>query len=487
MQEVLNAHANHGSVFRTGAANGGWGPIMSYRAHLALVATLITGTAWGQEVTATSTTIARTWRQDTPGMGQSTYTPATEYLGVDATRLGLDGLSMHLYGWGASDLADASAIGGKQAGNLTYGYLQYDFGRANAQVKAGRFTVNQGVGNEQVDGITARTDLRFGFLVSGFAGKPVIFKNLSNNHQDDNAYEHDFTYGGRLAWREAKVGELGVSYLQDGSQPAYDLGLPGTVVDYTRRELGLDVHLTPTSRLDVAGRTVFDVNDRPQAAPGADNSHVAEHNYKVTGKLSDQVALTGTFVERNFFAYFAGTTLPSLFNQNEQGMFRASGASLTWAATSKLQVLGDLRRTDRGNQGDTTRIGADLRYALAERHIQAGGGYHQVNGFTVASVDTAVPTYSLSHREFRAWIMAERGAASASLDTILLHYDDANNPSLNHHATQSAVMGSVGYQARAEVKVSGDLSYEDTPLYQRQVAALLRVECRFGLAGKGGK
>ena len=124
---------------------------------------------------------------------------------------------------------------------------------------------------------------------------------------------------------------------------------------------------------------------------------------------------------------------------------------------------------------------------MAERHIQAGGGYHQVNGFTVASVDTAVPTYSLSHREFRAWIMAERGAASASLDTILLHYDDANNPSLNHHATQSAVMGSVGYQARAEVKVSGDLSYEDTPLYQRQVAALLRVECRFGLAGKGGK
>jgi hypothetical protein len=251
--------------------------------------------------------------------------------------------------------------------------------------------------------------------------------------------------------------------------------------------VGLDVHLTPISHLDFAGRTVFDVNDHPQPPAGVDDSRIAEHNYKATAKVSDQVAITGTFVERNFFAYFAGTTLPSLFNQNEQGMFRSTGLSLAWAATTNLQVVGDLRNYFRGIQGSTTRLGADVRYNLPEQHLQAGGGYHQVNAFNVPSVDTAVPTYSLSHSEMRAWIMGTRGAASASLDTILLHYDDTNNPSLNHHATQSAVVGSVGYQAMTQVKVSGDLSYEDTPLYQRQVAALLRVECRFGLAGKGGK
>jgi hypothetical protein len=103
-------------------------------------------------------------------------------------------------------------------------------------------------------------------------------------------------------------------------------------------------------------------------------------------------------------------------------------------------------------------------------------------------VDLLVPAYSLSHSEARAWIMAEKGAYSASLDAIRLHYADPYlNPSLNGQSIESAIVGSVGYKAKNGAKVSGDLTLEDSPIFGKQTIALLRLEYRFGLAGKGDK
>ena len=457
------------------------------RSHVALLAILISAAACAQDVNVYSTTLAQMWKQDTPGFDKATYLPTTEYLGIDATRLGSEALSLHLYGWGTTDLQDPSTVGGKSAGNLTYGYLQYRFDRANAEIKAGRFTVNQGVGNEQVDGVSARTDLRYGFSVSAFAGLPVVFKNLDNLSQNDLRFQRDIIFGSRLAWRIPRMGEVGVSYLQDGTTAARDLPVPETV-DYSRRQVGADLKLAPASFIDFSGRTVFDVARHPATLPGTETSSIAEHDYVTTLKLSDKVRVSGTFIERNFYAYYAGSTLPSLFNLNEKGMFKATGASVTWAALPNLQVLGDLRRTDRETYGNTTRIGADLRVTFAERHILAGAGYHKVNAFAVASVDPAVQAYSLSHSELRAWAMVEKGPLSASVDGIYLHYADAGlNPNLNTRSSESELVGSVGYQLTPGLKLSGDLSFEDSPLYRKQVMGLFRVDYRFGFTAKGGK
>jgi hypothetical protein len=293
-------------------------------------------------------------------------------------------------------------------------------------------------------------------------------------------------YGGRLAWNAVKVGEIGVDFLEDGT--ATQAAPTPTTAVYTRRLLGLDMKLTPCSILDISGRTVLDVSPIITPVAGNNVSRVAEDDYTATIKLPRSFDLSGSFVERNLFAYFAGSTLPNLFNQNEQGMFKATGAKLTWQGVTNLQVVGDVRRTERESYGAATRSGMDFRYNLSDSHILAGVGYHRTNAASTAPVDAVVPAYSLSHSETRAWIMAERGAYTASLDGILLHYTDAStNPNLNGKSIESAIVGSVGYKAKNGLKVSGDLTLEDSPSFGRQTMGLVRVEYRFGLAGKGDK
>jgi hypothetical protein len=456
--------------------------------HLVLFATLVTGTAWAQDVAVSTTTIAQAWKQDTPGISKN-LTPATEYVGIDATKLGgKDALSFHFYGWGMADLADQSYIGGKSTGDFTYGYVQYDFSKANAQLKAGRFTVNQGVGNEQVDGLSARTDLRGGFTASAFAGAPVTFRNYGNQDQSVIASQRNFMYGGRLAWHAAKVGEIGVDFLQDGTSPTTQMAPTATSAVYTRKLVGLDMKLTPWTFVDFSGRTVLDIAPTVAPAPGVNVSRLAEDDYNLTFKLAQNLSLSGSFVERNLFAYFSGSTLPTLFNQNEAGMFKATGAKATWLPVADLQVVGDVRRTDRESLGTTTRAGVDARYNLSASHVLFGVGYHNVNAFQVAAVDITTPAYSISHSEARAWIMAERGALSASLDGMRLHYSDADvNPNLNGKAFESAIVGSLGYRPKSNLKVSGDLTFQDSPIFGKQTIVLGRLEYRFGTAGKGDK
>ena len=192
---------------------------MKRHTYVAVLATLMSASAWGQEVSLYGTTMAQMWKSENPGFNKATYTPATQFLGIDATKLGTDNLSLHLFGWGRTDLSDASNFDGtKSAGYLNYGYLQYQFSKANAEIKAGRFTVNQSTGFEQVDGVSARTDLRGGFTLSGFAGKPVIYKagdlgRLSGSLAQANyAFQRDLIFGARLGWRPSSTAEICLLY-----------------------------------------------------------------------------------------------------------------------------------------------------------------------------------------------------------------------------------------------------------------------------------
>jgi hypothetical protein len=455
---------------------------------VALIAAVVPAAAIAQDVNVTSTTFAQMWKQDTPGFDKATYTPATEFLGIDASKLGTDALSLHLYGWGRTDLRDQSVAGGKTSGNLTYGYLEYDFDRANAQVKAGRLIVDGTSGNEMVDGVFARTDLRGGFAVSAFGGKPVVFKNLAEIPTQEMGYQRNFLAGARLSWRIPKMGEIGLSYLQDGSNAAKDLVIPEPY-DFTRRQMGADLTLHPAAWVDFSGRTVWNVAAQPDPTQtGAHHPAIAEHDYKATFKALDNLSFAGGYLERNLQSYFAGSTLPNLFNQNELGTFTSRSASATWSPLAPLQLVADVRTTSRDLKGNTTRAGLEGRWNLADQHLLLGGGYHKVNAYRVQIVDSRTPAYSLSHSEMRAWALWAKDAWSASLDAIRLHFADAAfNPNLYGKAIESDIVGSLGYQATQALKVSGDLSVEDTPLYKKQVMGLLRVEYRFGFALKGGK
>ena len=255
----------------------------------------------------------------------------------------------------------------------------------------------------------------------------------------------------------------------------------------TRKQLGVDIRLTPVTMFDFRGRTVFDVASHPDQAPGApERSRIAEHDYTATVKAGDQVTVTGNYAERNFYAFFAGTNLPSLFRQDENDMFRGFGASITWTVPTGVQLVADYRHMHRESFGDVNRAGGEIRWANSDKTLLSGVGAHWVNAGNTKFVDPATPYRSLTHMESRAWIMATRGKFTGSLDGILQRYEK-DNPYLAYIRNVYEVVGSLGYQATSNVKVSGDISYGSTPVARHETRGLLRAEYRFGFAKKGGR
>jgi hypothetical protein len=497
-KEVLRGQENHELASRedvagaTGgeqAAGAGWAGrrAMRQRAVVALLGTLLCGSAWGQDVSVYGVTMAEMWKAETPGFEKATFMPATQYLGIDATNLTTERLSFHLFGWGRADLGEQSSYTGKTGGDLAYGYLRYRFPTANAEIKAGRFSVSSSSGIEQVDGVSAKADLKGGFTVSAFGGQPVLYKKAmtSGAAQDDYEFQRNFIVGARIGLRVAKVGEFGLSYLQDGQTAAKDLPIPSDT-DYTRRHVGLDMRIAPHAAVEFSGKTVLDVAKHPATTDSPSN--IAEHDYTLSVKAMDELAFAGTYTERNYRAYFAGTNLHSLFHQDEKGKFNAMGASVTWGSAGKLQVVADFKHTKREIYGDANRVGADVKWAISGMKLNTGFGFHKVSADDVKVAGGTIPSYGLSHTELRAWVMHEKGKLFASLDGIFYTFDDSKNPNLNDKSSLFEVVGSLGYQATANVKVSGDLSYGANPDVKKEVRALLRAEYRFGgPASKGGK
>ena len=463
---------------------------MKQRTSVVLLATFVSAGAWAQEINTFSTTMVQLSKQTTPGFDSKTLAPATEFLGIDATKLGSDALSLHLFGWGYRDLADASMPSGKSGGDLSYAYLDYRFSKANAEVKAGRFSINQGAGIEQVDGVSGRTDLRGGFNVSAFFGVPIHYRAEPPIEQKNYKAQTDIIYGGRLGLRMGPVGEVGVSYLQDGSKSASQFPNP-PAADYTRKQVGADIRIAPIAKMEFTGHTLINVASRYQApaAPAGSASRVAEHDYSLSYKFTSRITAAGNYTERNLDAYFAGTNLPNLFNHDEKDKHKGYGGTLTvTAASAKMpDVTLDYRRTERQTFGNAKRYGADLRWAGAEAKVKGGFGLHKVDADKAVVGDVSTTLYGMSREEARAWVMVEKGKFNASLDGIYYHFSDDTNPNLNGKSGMGLVVASMGMRPTENLSVSGDLSYGADAFYQNQTSLLLRTTYRFSVASKGGK
>ena len=461
---------------------------MQQSTRVVLLATFATVGAWSADFSAFSTTMVQMTKQDTPGFSSSTYAPVTEFLGIDATQLGTEGLSMHLFGWGYRDLGNAGNVFGQSYGDLSYAYLDYHFNQANAQLKAGRFSITQGGAVEQVDGVSGRTDLRGGFNLSAFVGAPVLYKTQPTVNETDYRTQNDFIFGSRLGLRLGPVGEVGVSYVQEGTKRAQDYPAPQGA-DFTRKQLGTDVRLAPAAKLEITGHTLLNLEGTYQAPGTATPTapRLAENDYAATYRFAPTVALTGTYTERNLQSYYAGTNLPNLFRLDEKDRHRAFGGNLALGSADAVEVTLDYRQTKRETYGIANRYGADVRWAVPDTTFKAGGGLHRVSAADAPIPGTTPPTvYGLSRNEVRAWVMYLGKGYNASLDGIIYHFDDDTNPNLNGKSSLAQLVASLGVNPTANLSVSGDLSVGTNAYYQREVSALLRTTYRFS-ASKGGK
>ncbi len=421
------------------------------------------------------TTLFRFQQQSAPGSPKKNLAPATQYLGVDAGGIADGNLSFHFYGWGRLDLADRSPVNGEKDGDASYGYLEYRFPKANAQIKAGRFFVVEGVANEQIDGISFRSDLLekyAGLAISLYVGAPAAM----DVERDERG---SYLAGARLSYNLAGKGEIGISTLHAGKSASQQVvgGTTLQTVEDQRQLVGGDIWLAPVSMMELNGRTSYN----------SATSSIAEHDYTLTLKPARTVTATVSFAERRMKGLYSGTNLPFLFDQFAGDKVRTYGGSVSVSVAKPLVLTADYRHTRRDTYGSSDRFGVAARASLDRIKATSGISYHYIDAADVKNTTGAViPSYGLTHHELRGWLLHEHGKHSVTLDAIGYFYNDKANPNLNRKSASYELIASTGYRILPNLTVSGDVSYGANPLYDNEFKGVVRAEYSFGVASKGG-
>jgi len=400
----------------------------------------------GADMSIDASTVVRVEERRSPGFSKQLIVPATQFLGLDAENLATKGLSMHFYGWGRLDLADESAESNtprKTDGNFTYGYLQYSFDKGNANVKAGRLFVYEGVAAEQIDGVYARTDLNKGFTVAAFGGIPVKLDRASST-------KGKYIGGGRLGYRYGGILDVGVSGLNEGDSPSPS--------GKDKRQLvGGDIWLSPFKMIELSGKSSYNGTTK----------EIAEHAYLISLRPISGLTAAASYNEVRLKDYFTFTNTPaSLFNPDTTDKFKSHGFNATYRFASlpiPTEISLDYKHYKRGS-GNSDRFGGEIRLTPAER-FNTGVSYSR----------TAATNSITSFHEARAFAMYNVGKYSANLDMIANFYDQK----IYDKKKAYEITGGCGYLVAPSLKVSGEASYADNPAYDSDVRGIIRLTYSF--------
>jgi hypothetical protein len=419
--------------------------------------------------TVDSTTFLR-FQQDThAGFQSRTLVPLTEFFGLDVDRLGDGNLSAHLYGWGRLDLADhdpALNDGRGVDGALNYGYLRYRFNHANASARAGRFSIMEGILNEQVDGASVRTDLPCGFGVSAFGGANVHSAKIVGADTDGKG---NAIFGGRVNYRKGGLLEVGISGVYESDAPTVSSPnvLPGTFGNH--RLVGADVWLRPLDMVQLSGHTSYNT----------ETGKVAEHSYLLQVTPIKDLVVDVTYNEQHDRDFFYSSLLFADMIRNLGQNSRAVGGSVTYALTRNIEIAGDYKHYNR-DIGKADRFGGELRGNFLDNTLKGGFDYHYLRSsadFAIVPIEGA----SGSYHEARAWAMHDTKSYFASLDTIGYFF----KKQVEGKNTAWETVGSLGYHLTPRLSVSGDLSYGQNSQYNDELKGLLRLTYNLTLPGKG--
>jgi hypothetical protein len=413
------------------------------------------------DVTIDSSTLLGIGQRDISGFAKETLLPATEFLGLSAEKLGDGNLSLHLYGWGRADLGDKSFNDDKYAGSLTYGYLQYRFDQANANVRGGRHFIREGIVNEQIDGVSARTDLPLGFGLSAFGGATVHTAHIFGENSDGKG---DFLSGGRVNYRYKGLLELGLSGVFESNAPALVSHSAG---DY--RRIGADIWLSPVTMIDIIGHSSYN----------PETEQVAEHTYLLNIKPLQHLVLTGEFNQHHERSYLYAWTMFSAALLNANDKSSSAGVSAAYEVSKNFEVAADYKRYTR-EFGNADRYGGEARVNFKENSVRGGVGYHYLNageGFAIAPYTTA------SYHEARGYIMHDTKGYFAAVDVLGDFFEEKiYNVSSSWEATAS-----LGYHLTPALALSGDVSYGRNPQFSEETKGLLRLTYNATYPGIGGK
>lgn len=424
-------------------------------ASLALLLPFAPLTGLAYELNAGGTTILRLEQRDLAGTKKD-LTPLTQFLQVDTTKLGYDRLSFHLSGWGRADLGDESTNSDKMNGNLDAAYFRYWHPTGNAEMKLGRMFIYESGAIEQIDGVYGRADLLAtyeGLVGTVYAGVPVR-QGKGENVRGDSLV------GGRLSYRVRGVLEIGGTFAQENGM--LRTGEDADLKDY-RRTFGGDIWLQPFNSVELTGRTVFD----------AVNSGMAENNYRLTFQPTRKLTIAADYRQNNLKSYFSASNIRHLFNPTNDEKMSRYGGSITYAMAPSLDVTVDAYQYTRDTRNSSTRFGATVSSTLMNGALMTGGGVHHMNSGTGKTAPATGLVDPPSYNEFRAYALYQQGSYSLSGDAIANLYDAEFNG--NGKKSAFELRASAGYQLTQALKVSGDVSYGDTPDMDQDVRGLIRL------------
>lgn len=413
------------------------------------------------ETSVDSTTILRIEQRDVGGSTKQDILPATQFMGLDVDSLGDGNLSLHLYGWGRYDLLDKSFNNERADGSLTYGYLQYRFKQANAEVRAGRFFIREGIVNEQVDGISLRGDLPLGFGLSAFGGATVHTAKSPGETSDGKG---DVLYGSRANYRYKGMLELGVSGVYESKAP--------TLTNHTKgdhRLLGMDLWLSPVKMVELMGHTSYNPETRT----------AAEHTYLLNIKPIKRLLLSAEFNEQRDKSYLYAWSIFSGAALDPRDKSRSTGGRISYDLTPAVELTADYKHYTR-ELGNADRFGADARFKFLNNSVRGGIAYHYLragSGFAIGTNPSA------SYHELRAYAMHDTKTYFAALDVI----DYIFNDKIFNEKSAWEAIASLGYHITPALALSGDLSHGRNPQFTEETRGLVRLTYNMTYSGKGGR
>ncbi|HCE66136.1 MAG TPA: hypothetical protein DER40_01035 [Geobacter sp.] len=418
-------------------------------------------TASAADYSVDSSTILRIENRDIVGAKKETLLPVTQFLGFDANNLANGNLSLHFSGWFRYDLSDKSYNDDDLNGSFTYGYLQYKFKQANADIRAGRFFVHEGIVNEHVDGLNVRTELPMGFGFSAFGGAPVHTTHLYGESSDGKG---DTIYGGRVNYRYKGMLELGASGLYEGKAPK--------LKNYTNgdhRLVGGDVWFSPHKSVEVLGHSSYN----------PETKRAAEHSYLVNIKPVQQLVLSGEFNEHREGSYLYAWSMFSGAALNPAEKSRSIGGSVSYEITKNFELSADYKHYTR-EIGNADRYGTDARFKFMDNSVRGGLGYHYLR----AGKNFAIGTNpSASYHELRGYVMHDTKTYFAAIDALGYFFKEK----IYDEKSAWETTASLGYHFTPALALSGDISYGRNPQFTEETKGLIRLTYNFTFDGKGGK
>jgi len=335
------------------------------------------------------------------------------------------------------------------------------FDKDAADIRAGRFFVREGIVNEQVDGLSARASLPYGFAISAFGGATVHTHDLHGENTDGKG---DSIFGGRLSYKYQKFLELGVSGVYEDSAPTLNNHANGD-----NRKVGADIWLSPSRSIELVGHSSYNT----------EVDEIAEHRYLLNLRPLANLTISGEYnyqKEQSLlysWAMFSGAAIPSGDKATN------TGVTATYSLAKSAALSLDYNHYDR-EVGNADRYGGDLKLSFLDNTLKGGLGYHYLDAGSEFAISG---TASGSYQNLRAYIMHDTKGYFAAIEGIGYFFKEKINNEDN--AIQASM--SLGYHLTPALALSGDISYGQNPDYNDETKGLIRLTYNMTFDSIGGK